>query len=68
MNGDVVSGLPIICADDLIHGYAEDMERDYLRTTPLADGERHFIPAEVIDHVDDAVYLRVTREELLRLL
>ncbi|KQR01084.1 DUF2171 domain-containing protein [Deinococcus sp. Leaf326] len=64
---EVVSGLPIICADDLIHGYAEGIERDYLLTTPFGDGHRHFIPIEVIEQVGDAVYLKVTPEELLRL-
>jgi hypothetical protein len=58
---DITPGLPIICADDLILRSVEGVEDEYLVTTPLEDGRRHFIP---LDLVDDAVYLTVNRDEL----
>ena len=68
LDNDLIPGLPIICADDFIHGHAQGVESDYLVTTPMEDGQRHFIPLNVVDHVGDGVYLTVTREELQQLL
>ncbi|GGO24601.1 DUF2171 domain-containing protein [Deinococcus humi] len=68
LDNDLVSGLPIICADDFIHGHAESVESEYLVTTPMEDGQRHFIPLNVVDHVDDGVYLNITSDELQQLL
>lgn len=65
---DITPGLPIICADELIFGYTEGVEQDYLITAPLTDGQRHFIPLNVIDHVDDGVYLSLTSDELQQIL
>ena len=61
-------GLPIICADEFVHGHVEGMNSEYLITTPMEDGQRHFIPLNVVDHVDDGVYLKITSDELQQLL
>ncbi len=65
---DLTPGLPIICADDFIHGHVEGMNSEYLITTPMEDGQRHFIPLNVVDYVDDGVYLSITNDELQQLL
>ena len=62
---ELTPGLPIICADDFIHGH---VEAEYLVTTPMEDGQRHFIPLDVVDYVDDGVYLSITSDELQQLL
>ena len=61
---DITPGPPIICADDLILSSVEGVEDEYLVTTPLEDGRRHFIPLELVDRVDDAAYLTVKHDEL----
>lgn len=63
-----VAGLPIICADGVQQGTAEAIDREYVRTTPGADGHRHFIPLDVVARVDGAVHLSLTHEQLLGLL
>lgn len=68
MQEQIIPGLSIICADDLIYAAVEGVELDYLVTTPLEDGQRHYIPLEVVDHVDDGVYLTVTLDELKQML
>lgn len=68
MTEEIVPGLPIICADDLIFGYVEGVEDPYLLTTPMEDGQRHYLPLSVIEHVEDGVYLSLTRDELSQLL
>ncbi len=65
---EITPGLPIICTDDLIYGHVEGTEQDYLITTTMKDGQRHYIPLDVVDHVDDGVYLSITSDELAQLL
>lgn len=65
---DLSPGLPIICSDDVVHGHVEGTEPGYLVTRPMEDGRRHFIPLNVVDHVDGGVYLKVTNHELQQLL
>lgn len=64
MNEEIVPGLPIICADDLIFGHVEGVEPPYLLTTPMEDGHRHYIPLDVVDRVEDGVHLTLTSDEL----
>lgn len=68
LRDELIPGLPIICADKFIHGHIEGVESWYLITTPMEDGQRHFIPLDVVTHVDDGVHLSITHDELQRLL
>lgn len=68
MEDNIVPGLPIICADEVIYGAVEGVDDPYLVTTPLEDGQRHFIPLHLVERVDDGVYLNITHDELKQML
>ncbi|WP_147363949.1 DUF2171 domain-containing protein [Deinococcus cavernae] len=65
---NITPGLPIICTDDLIFAHAEGVEHNYVRTAPMPDGQRHYIPLEIVGRVGDGVYLTVSSEELRKML
>lgn len=60
-----IAGLPIVCADGVPWGTAEALDREYIRTAPATDGQRHFIPQLLVTRVDGAVHLSLTHDQLL---
>ena len=68
MNEEIVPGLSIICEDGLVFGSVEAVEPPYLLTTPMHDGQRHYLPLGTVERVEDAVYLALSHDELLQLL
>ena len=59
MQSQITEHMPIKCADGNDHGMVDHLDGDYIKVTKDDQGQHHWIPMSMVDHVDTHVHLNV---------